>query len=234
MRPCYSWFRNALLFLIPKRFGILDSETLYYSWFRNALLFLIPKRFVIRDSETLCYSWFQNALLFLIPKRFVILDSETLCYSWFRNALLFLIPKPYVILDSETLCYSWFRNALLFLIPKRFVILDSETLRTVQKQAFSFWRATTNSFLHFAHRYLMTRLSLQVVYLWRHVSSTAPPLILWWSNLEIPFGPLHRSSPFIGGLRCQTIQMEHGPYIAERTQNAGYIVRCLWFCPVSF
>jgi hypothetical protein len=25
---------------------------------------------------------------------------------------------------------------------------------------------------------------------------------------------------FIGGLRCQAIQMEHGPYIAER---------CLWF-----
>jgi hypothetical protein len=38
----------------------------------------------------------------------------------------------------------------------------------------------------------MTRLILQVVYLWRHVSSTAPPFILWWSNLEILFGPLHR------------------------------------------
>jgi hypothetical protein len=45
------------------------------------------------------------------------------------------------------------------------------------------------------HRYLMTRLSLQIVYLWRHVSSTAPPLILWWSNLEILFGRLHHSSP---------------------------------------
>jgi hypothetical protein len=43
-----------------------------------------------------------------------------------------------------------------------------------------------------------SRLSLQVVYLWRHVSSTAPAFILWWSNLEIQFGPLHRSSPFIG------------------------------------
>jgi hypothetical protein len=63
------------------------------------------------------------------------------------------------------------------------------------------------------HRYLMTRLSLQVVYLWRHVSSTAPPFILWWSNLEIIFGPLHPTSPFIGELRCQAIQMEHGPYI---------------------
>jgi hypothetical protein len=73
----------------------------------------------------------------------------------------------------------------------------------------------------------MTRLSLQVVYLWRHVSSTAPPFISWWPNLEILFGPLHRSSPFIGELRCQSIQIEHGPYIAERTQNAVYIERCL-------
>jgi hypothetical protein len=55
------------------------------------------------------------------------------------------------------------------------------------------------------HRYLMSRLSLQVFYLWRHLSSTAPPLILWWWNLEILFGPLHRSSPFIGELRCQAI-----------------------------
>jgi hypothetical protein len=63
------------------------------------------------------------------------------------------------------------------------------------------------------HRYLMTRLSLQVVYLGRHVSSTAPPFILWWSNLVpvILFGPLRRKSPFLGELRCQAIQMEHGP-----------------------
>jgi hypothetical protein len=32
--------------------------------------------------------------------------------------------------------------------------------------------------------------------------------------------------------------MEHGPYIAERTQNAAYVVRCLWsivntVCPVE-
>jgi hypothetical protein len=73
----------------------------------------------------------------------------------------------------------------------------------------------------------MTRLSLEVIYLCRHVSSTAPPFILWWTNLEILFGPLHRSSPFIGELRCQAIQMEDGPYIAERTQNAVFIVRCL-------
>jgi hypothetical protein len=78
------------------------------------------------------------------------------------------------------------------------------------------------------HRYLMTRLSLQVVYPWRHVSWTATPFILWWSNLEILFGPLHRSSSLIGELHCQAIQTEHGPYIAERAQKAVYIVRCLW------
>jgi hypothetical protein len=78
-------------------------------------------------------------------------------------------------------------------------------------------------------RYFMAtgRLSLQVFYLWRHVSSTAPPLILWWSTSEILVGPLHSSSPFIGELRCQGIQTGHGPYITERTQKAVYIVRCL-------
>jgi hypothetical protein len=85
-----------------------------------------------------------------------------------------------------------------------------------------------------AHRYLMSRLSLQVFYLWRHVLSTQrPPFILWWSILEILFVPLHRSSPFIGGLRCQAIQTEHGPFIAERIQKAVYIVRCLWMCRIK-
>jgi membrane protein YdbS with pleckstrin-like domain len=51
---------------------------------------------------------------------------------------------------------------------------------------------------------------------------------IWWSNLEILVGPLHRSSTFIGELRCQAIQTEHGPYITERTQKAVYIVICLW------
>jgi hypothetical protein len=78
------------------------------------------------------------------------------------------------------------------------------------------------------HRYLMSKLSLHVFYLWRHVLSTAPPFILWWSNLEILFAPLHRSSPFIRELRFQAIQTEHGPYMTERTQKAVYIVRCLW------
>jgi hypothetical protein len=55
-----------------------------------------------------------------------------------------------------------------------------------------------------------------------------PPLILWWSNLEILVGPLHRSSPFIEELRCQAIQTAHDPYITERTPKAVYIVRCLW------
>jgi hypothetical protein len=77
----------------------------------------------------------------------------------------------------------------------------------------------------YSHRYLMSRLSLQVFYLWRHVLSTASPFIL-----EVKFRnticPLHRSSPFIGGLRCQAIQTEHGPYITERTQKAVYCI--LW------
>jgi hypothetical protein len=70
------------------------------------------------------------------------------------------------------------------------------------------------------HRYLMSRLSLQVFDLRRHVLSTVSPFILWWSNLEILFAPLHGSSPFIGGLRCQAIQTEQGPCMAERTQKA--------------
>jgi hypothetical protein len=59
----------------------------------------------------------------------------------------------------------------------------------------------------------MSRLSLQVFYL--------------WSNLEILIAPLHRSSPFIRGLRCPAIQTEHGPYITKRTQKAVYTV--LWY-----
>jgi hypothetical protein len=42
------------------------------------------------------------------------------------------------------------------------------------------------------------------------------------------FAPLDRSSPFIKELRCQAIQTEHGPFTAERTQKAVYIVRFLW------
>jgi hypothetical protein len=34
--------------------------------------------------------------------------------------------------------------------------------------------------------------------------------------------PLHRTFPFIGELRCQAIQTEHGPYIEERIQKAAY------------
>jgi hypothetical protein len=80
----------------------------------------------------------------------------------------------------------------------------------------------TTSLAYLYHRYMMNRLSIQLFYLWRHVLSTAPPFILWWSNLEMLFAPLHRSSPFIGG--CQAIQTEHGPYIAERTQKAVFII----------
>jgi hypothetical protein len=72
------------------------------------------------------------------------------------------------------------------------------------------------------HRYLMSRLSLQeIVYLWRHVLSTAPPFLLWRSNLEILFAPLHRSSPFIGGLRCQALQMEHGPHYSRKSPKSS-------------
>jgi hypothetical protein len=56
-------------------------------------------------------------------------------------------------------------------------------------------------------------------------------LVLLWSNLEILFAPLHRSSPIIGGLRCQAIQTEHGPNLEERIQKAAYIVICLWWGP---
>jgi hypothetical protein len=82
-------------------------------------------------------------------------------------------------------------------------------------------RATAN------HRYLMSRLSLQVFYLWRHVLLTAPPFILWWSNLKILFAPLHRNSPFIGGLRCQAIQMEHGPIHSRKNPKSSL------YCEVS-
>jgi hypothetical protein len=41
-------------------------------------------------------------------------------------------------------------------------------------------------FVCISHRYLMSRLRLQVFYVWRHVLSTAPLFILWWWNLEIP------------------------------------------------
>jgi hypothetical protein len=45
----------------------------------------------------------------------------------------------------------------------------------------------------------------------------------WWSNLEILFGPLHCSSPFIGELRCQAIQTEHGPlYSRENPKSSLY------------
>jgi hypothetical protein len=35
----------------------------------------------------------------------------------------------------------------------------------------------------------------------------------------------------IGELRCQAIQRDHGPYLAERTQKAVCIVRFLWVNP---
>jgi hypothetical protein len=44
----------------------------------------------------------------------------------------------------------------------------------------------------------------------------------WW-NLETLFAPLNRSSPFIGQLRCQAIQMEHA-LILQRGPNAQSIL----------
>jgi hypothetical protein len=102
-------------------------------------------------------------------------------------------------------------------------------IEILHSSAFRYSRtASMNRWTHCIHRYLISRLSLQVFYLWRHVSSTSRPFILWWPNLELLFAPLHRSSPFIRGLRCQAIQTENSPYITERTPKAVYIVRCLW------
>jgi hypothetical protein len=124
-----------------------------------------------------------------------------------------------------------FKNIYIYIYINYFLKNIPFFISTVIVYTFKFVLSINNelySTVGTNHRYLMTRLSLQVVYLWRHVPSTAPPFILWWSNLEILFAPLHCSSPFIGELRSQAFQMEHGPYIAERTQNAVYIVRCLW------
>jgi hypothetical protein len=51
-------------------------------------------------------------------------------------------------------------------------------------------------------------------------------MMVKFRNITV-FAPLHRSSPFIGGQRCQAIQTEQGPYVTERTPKAVYIVRCL-------
>jgi hypothetical protein len=71
------------------------------------------------------------------------------------------------------------------------------------------------------HRYLMSRLSLQVFYLWRHVycrhSAAIYIMVVKFRHTICP--PPPQLSPFIGGLRCQAILTEHGPYIAERSQN---------------
>jgi hypothetical protein len=68
----------------------------------------------------------------------------------------------------------------------------------------------------------MTRLSLKVVYLWRHVSSTAPPLILWWWNLETLFAPFNRCSPFIRELRCQVFKWKTLLYSREDPKRSLY------------
>jgi hypothetical protein len=63
---------------------------------------------------------------------------------------------------------------------------------------------------------------------WIHaVADSAATYIMVVKFRKNYLAPLHRSSPFIGELRCQAIQTEHGPYIAERAQKAVYIVRYL-------
>jgi hypothetical protein len=73
----------------------------------------------------------------------------------------------------------------------------------------------------------MSRLNLQVFYLWHHVLSTAPPFILRWSNLEILFGPLHRSSPFIGGAALSSNSNGTRSIYSRKNPKAVYIVRCV-------
>jgi hypothetical protein len=68
------------------------------------------------------------------------------------------------------------------------------------------------------------------------IVDTAPPFILWWSKLEILFGPPPpHSSPFIDELRCQAIQTEHGPYIQYSRENPKSSLYCemsIWFTTV--
>jgi hypothetical protein len=79
------------------------------------------------------------------------------------------------------------------------------------------------------HRYLMSRLSLQVFYLWRHVLSRAQPFILWWWNLEIIFALFNRNSPFIGAALSSNSNGTRSVYSRKNPKSSlQYIVRCLW------
>jgi hypothetical protein len=77
-------------------------------------------------------------------------------------------------------------------------------------------------------------LSLKVVYLWRHVSSTAPPFILWWSNLEILFGPLHRRSPFIGESTVKQFKWNTVLYSRENPKRSLHILWDVCVCDWCF
>jgi hypothetical protein len=81
----------------------------------------------------------------------------------------------------------------------------------------------------------MSRLSIQVFLPVSSciVESAAIYIMVVKFRNTVLIAPLHLSSPFIGGLRCQAIQTEHGPYITVRTQKAVYIVRCLWYNTVN-
>jgi hypothetical protein len=114
---------------------------------------------------------------------------------------------PHICRISNTLYFIWEAYTVLPMC----CLVNSPTLQSTpwmqRRVGAKFLTAKASFLLHCTvwaqimgpiHRYLISRLSLQVFYLWRHVLSTAPPFILWWSNLEILFAPLHRSSPLIG------------------------------------
>jgi hypothetical protein len=84
------------------------------------------------------------------------------------------------------------------------------------------------------HRYLITRLSLQVVYLWRHVSSTAPPFILWWWNLETLLGPLHRSSPFKESWAVKLFKWNTVLYSRENPKRSLYCKMSVYWLHTVF
>jgi hypothetical protein len=58
--------------------------------------------------------------------------------------------------------------------------------------------------------------------MYRRHSAALYIMVVKFRNTTV-FGPLHSSSPIIGGLRCQAIQTEHGPYIAERSKKQSIL-----------
>jgi hypothetical protein len=62
------------------------------------------------------------------------------------------------------------------------------------------------------YRYLMSRLSLQSLLPVMLCIVDSAAIYIMVVKFINTISPLHRSSPFIGGLRCQAILTEHGPY----------------------